>query len=115
MMDWLMSTFGSGMWGEIGNDITGAMSSAGDWLMSDSSAGGFMSSNLMSGVGSALKGVGMMSAKSGMGHAQSQSHSSAYHAQVGNANPVSTATTAFNMMKTPDNSMKTLSGLRNMF
>lgn len=114
MMEWLTSTFGSGMWADMGKEVSSLAGEAGDWLSADSS-GGFMSSNLMSGVSSALKGVGMMSAKGSMGHAQSQSHSTAFHAQVGNANPMNVASQTFNMMKTPDNSVKTLSGLRNMF
>lgn len=74
------SWFGSAdIWGEIGS----AASEAGDWLMSDSSDG-VMSSNLMSAVSGALKGVGRLSAGSQLNHPHATS--TAFHYQS-NANP----------------------------
>lgn len=105
-MEWLASTFGSGLWDEVGEGL----SSAWNWLGEDSS-GGFMSSNLMSGVSAALGGLGKMAMGSSV---HPTAHSSAYHFST-NANPNQLYQTGINAVKTPDITNQAFGSLKNLF
>lgn len=106
MMEWLASTFGGGMWEEIG----GGLDSAWNWLSEDSS-GGLMSSNLMSGVSAALGGLGKMAMGSSV---HPTAHSSAYHFQS-NANPTQLYESGINDIKNPDITNQAFNSLKGLF
>lgn len=112
MFEELMATVGSwfgdaGLWGEI---ESGA-SDIGSWLMSDSSNGGVMSSNLMSAVSSAIGSVGKLSAASQLSHPHATS--TAFHYQS-TANPQQSVSQMGSYMKNDINVDKGLSAMRGM-
>lgn len=106
MSEFLMSIFGS----DLGGEIAGGLDSAWNWLSEDSS-GGFMSSNLMTGVSAALGGLGKMAMGSNV---HPTAHSSAYHFQS-NANPVQLYSTGINAIKNPDITNQAFNSLKNLF
>lgn len=106
MSEFLMSIFGS----DMGGEIAGGLSSAWNWLSEDSS-GGFMSSNLMSGVTAALGGLGKMALGGGV---HPQAHSSAYHFQS-NANPTQLYESGINDIKNPDITNQAFNSLKGLF
>lgn len=100
MWEWMAATFGSKMIKSFGSD-----------------GEGFMSSNLMSGVGDALGSIGKLGAmggKGGMHGAGGSAHSSSFHAQT-NANPANFLNQSFSNMKAPDGGMQKFNSLKNMF
>lgn len=79
----------------------------------DSSGGGVMSSNLMSGVGKALKGVGALGLAGNRTPAP-QAHSSPFHYQSA-ANPQQVADKAAGLMKNTINPANGFKSLKNLF
>jgi hypothetical protein len=100
MWEWMAATFGSSMIKSAGKD-----------------GSGFMSNNMMQGVGDALGSVGKLGAmggRGGHGGGGGSAHSSSYHAQT-NANPANFLNQSFSNMKAPDNGQQKFNSLKNMF